>query len=101
MTDDQPFIWACVNHPRPLGDFVIWLQAAGISLEGELQATVAVGDETVDFCGGQSHSFDGLGTLTLVRVEIHPSLGYGGGNRAKFEVDLTPLYESEAAQQPW
>jgi len=98
MTDHQrPFVWVGVTAPRRLGSFMVWLNATGISADGALWATLSVGSDTVDLRGGESYSFPGLGRFTLIQVDIHPSRGNGGGNRAKFEVDLTPLYEADAS----
>ncbi|MDR1712166.1 MAG: hypothetical protein LBR58_10005 [Propionibacteriaceae bacterium] len=86
-----PFVWVGETAPCKLGDYIVWLDESGITLDGDYRAVVTVGNDTAEILGGASHTFAGLGTFTLTRVEIHPRFEDGGGNRAKFDVDLTPL----------
>jgi len=90
-TDRPPYLWVGETAPRMLGDHLVWLDSARITLDGDLEATLRVDGSRADMQGGETHAFPGVGTFRLIQVEPHARLGAGGGNRAKFEVDLSPL----------
>ena len=89
VSEAKPYIWVGETAPRTLGTHFVWLESARITLDGDLTAVLQVDGDRAEFTGGETHAFPGVGTFRLVQVEPHARLEAGGGNRARFEVELT------------